>query len=157
MPAAPPASPWTRSISAVRESLLSLHKGLIDLARDNRQAQVGRPIPPGELLQLLTSDATFDWLHPFSQLIVALDELLEREAPPTERDAAAVRLEAECIVDRGGQTFHDAVAQSPIVEAERERLYTAMKELPGAEPAEHEALLSQRGTWVARRRRPNSN
>lgn len=157
MPAAPPASPWNIGISAVRESLLSLHKGLIDLARDNRQAQMGRPIPPGELLQLLTSDASFDWLHPFSRLIVAIDELLEREAPPTDRDAAAVRLEAERIVDRGGQTFHDAVAQSPVVKAERDRLHAAMATLPPADPAEHEALLAQRATWVARRRRPTSN
>jgi hypothetical protein len=157
MSAAPSGSPFARSISAVRESLLRLHKALIDQARDSRQQQIGRPIPPGELLQLLTSDPAFDWLHPFSQLIVAIDELLEREAPPTDRDAAAVRLEAERIVDRGGQTFLDAVARGPIVAAERDRLHAAMRELPGSDPAEHEALLQQRSTWVAKRRRPNAN
>lgn len=136
---------------------MRLHKGLIDLARDGRQQQLGRAIPPGELLQLLTSDPAFDWLHPFSRLIVAIDELLEREAPPDERDAAAVRVESERIVDRGGQKFDDAVTRSSIVAAERDHLRAALGELPRAEPAEHEALLRQRETWVARRRRPTSN
>jgi hypothetical protein len=38
---------------------------------------------PNQFLQLLTSDPWFAWLHPISQLIVAMDEALDEREPLT--------------------------------------------------------------------------
>ena len=157
MSAASTPTPLSENIRSVRESLLTLHKSLIDLVRDERQTLLGRTIAPGELLQLLTSDPAFDWLHPFSQLIVAIDQMLERESPPEEQDGKAVRVESERLLATGGQHFKDALFRSASVTHEQARLEAALGSLPASEASEHDALLQRRAVWIAPRRRPNSN
>lgn len=143
------------TINAARESLLALHKALIDLLKAERQRATGRALPPGELLQLLTTDPEWDWLHPYSQLIVSIDELLESELPPTDDDAAAVRLEIERLIDGREKRHTEAVDRDTNVALEHGRLGASLERLPGAELDEHPALLSRRNSWSeARRRRP---
>ncbi len=141
-------------IEAVREALLALHKSLIELERGDRERTHGRRLSPGELLQLLTGDPSLDWLHPFSRLIVAIDELLEREEPPSERDAAAVRLEVSLLLD--GARYGAAVERAPDVAFEHGRTIEALERLPNAAAEEHEALRALRAGWSGprRRRRP---
>ncbi len=67
----------------LRSPLLNLHKALVDSERVSYEKTVGQIQSPGHFLQLLTHDAWFAWLHPFSQLIVAMDEALEEKAPLT--------------------------------------------------------------------------
>ncbi len=142
------------SIEAVREALLALHKSIIDQLRGEYEFSRQKHISPGELLQLLTSDAAFDWLHPFSLLIVAIDELLEREVPPSNRDAAAVRVEVERLIDgEGAARFTAVVDRSPVVAVEEGRLLAALAALPSSTPEQHAALLELRPTWLGTHRR----
>jgi len=143
-------------INDVREALLALHKALIDMMRDRHERSLGRRVTPGELLQLLTADVAFDWLHPFSRLIVAIDELLEREDPPSDRDAAAVRLEVEALMSAGAERYRDAVDAMPSVAFEHGRTTAALDQLPTAPAEEHAHLRELRSTWSGprRRRRP---
>ena len=70
MDSAPP------DLAAVRQRLIRLHKTLIESERVTYERVQGRVATPGELLQLVIHDSWFVWLHPLSELIVRLDELL---------------------------------------------------------------------------------
>lgn len=144
-------------IASVRETLLVLHKALIDVQRAEHERAHGKRLSPGELLQLLTGDQAFDWLHPFSLLIVAIDELLERQEPPTERDAAAVRVEVERILSSASYTKW--VEKDPNVALEHGRIGAGLARLPAAPPEQHHELLTLRETWRGPpkiRRRPSN-
>ena len=60
-------------LDELRRGLLKLHKALIDSERITYEKTVGAIQSPNHFLQLLTNDPWFAWLHPLSQLIVALD------------------------------------------------------------------------------------
>jgi len=145
------ASSFDASITQVREALLALHKALIDVQRAEHEQAHGKRLTPGELLQLLTGDQAFDWLHPFSQLIVAIDELLERDPPPSDRDAAAVRLEVELILD--GPAYVAAIARDPAIAVAHGRTVAALDHLPPASSDEHAQLRQLRAGWRGTRRR----
>jgi hypothetical protein len=66
-----------------RDSLLGLHKTLIDSERAVYETTVGPINSPHHFFQLLTSDPWFAWLRPVSQLIVAIDEGLDGQEPLT--------------------------------------------------------------------------
>jgi hypothetical protein len=73
----------------VRQTLIELHKGLLDAERQQYEQVHGR-VPPAELLQLLLGDSRFSWLRSISELIVQIDEMSEGERPPTAEQAAEV-------------------------------------------------------------------
>jgi hypothetical protein len=50
----------------------------------------GRITSPYQFLQLLTSDAWFAWLRPVSQLIAAMDEMLDAKEPLTAAGVQAL-------------------------------------------------------------------
>jgi hypothetical protein len=61
----------------LRDALLDLHKALVDSERVSYEKTIGAIQSPNHFLQLLTGDPWFAWLHPLSQLIVAMDEALD--------------------------------------------------------------------------------
>src|SRR5580765_2129967 len=67
----------------LREALLRLHKALVESERVSYEQTFGPITSPNHFLQLLTGDPWFAWLHPLSQLIVAMDEALEEKEPLT--------------------------------------------------------------------------
>lgn len=77
-------------LSATREALLDLHKVLVDSERASYEKTVGQIQSPTHFLQLLTNDAWFAWLQPFSQLIVAMDVALDEKEPLTKASADAL-------------------------------------------------------------------
>ncbi len=78
------------SLSQVRQGLLDLHKALIERERAAYERSHGA-VSPAEMLQLLIRDSAFSWLHPISELIVRVDELIsnanERRRPTPARPA----------------------------------------------------------------------
>ena len=79
-----------QQLQQLRETLLVLHKALVDSERVSYEKAIG-PIPsPHHFLRLLTSDPWFACLHPLSQLIVAMDEVLEEKEPLTVASADAL-------------------------------------------------------------------
>ena len=92
------------SLSQVRQRLLDLHKALIERERAEYEKAHGA-VSAGEMLQLLIRDPTFSWLHPISELIVRVDELIsnanERRRPTPARPAMTrdqVNAEAEILI-----------------------------------------------------------
>jgi len=70
-------------LDEVRVALIHMHKALVDAERVTYQRTVGSIPTPNHFLKLLTDDPWFAWLHPLSQFIVSLDELLEADGPLT--------------------------------------------------------------------------
>lgn len=89
-PISPPDFP--RRLAELRESLLALHKALVDSERVGYEQNIGTIPSANHFLKLLTDDPWFAWLHPLSQLIVAMDEALDAKAktPLTGELAAAL-------------------------------------------------------------------
>lgn len=74
-------------LRAVRHSLLRLHKALLESEREVYERMRGRIETNYKFLELLMHDPWFDWLHRLSELIVQIDERLDAEEPPAEKDA----------------------------------------------------------------------
>jgi len=109
------------SLSATREALLNLHKTVIDSERERYEKAIGAIQSPNHFLQLLTTDPWFAWLHPLSQLIVAMDELLEDKEPLTiaTADALVKQTAALLVAAENAQGFsghyHAALQHDPDV------------------------------------------
>ncbi|HVI24282.1 MAG: hypothetical protein ACJ79O_13465 [Myxococcales bacterium] len=84
-----------RELTALTNSLRKLHLALIEHTRIGYERVHGSVGGPGELLQLLTRAPEFAWLHPLSELMAWIDELLDpkRDPRPQPEEAAAVRNE----------------------------------------------------------------
>jgi hypothetical protein len=70
-------------LSALRETLLTLHKALLDSERTSYELTHGAIASPAAFLQLLINDASFAWLRPVTTLIVQIDEALAAKNPPS--------------------------------------------------------------------------
>lgn len=77
-------------LAELRGALLDLHKALVDSERISYEAAIGAIQSPNHFLQLLTGDPWFAWLHQLSQLIVAMDVLLDGKEPLTNSAAEAL-------------------------------------------------------------------
>jgi hypothetical protein len=92
------------SLTQVRRTLLDLHKALIERERAAYEKGHGA-VTPGQMLQLLIRDSAFSWLHPISELIVRVDELIsnasDRRRPTPSRPAMTpdqISAEAEILL-----------------------------------------------------------
>jgi hypothetical protein len=108
-------------LAQLREALLQLHKALVDSERHGYEQNIGTIPSPGHFLQLLTTDPWFAWLHPVSELIVAIDEALDAKEPLT-RDGAEVLLKqvrSLLVISETGEGFSrhyfEAVQRDPDV------------------------------------------
>ena len=105
----------------LRRALLNLHKVLIDSERVGYERTVGKVQSANRFLQLLTSDPWFAWLHPLSQLIVAMDEALDgREQLTVAAVDSLVRQSDRLIVpvENGegfGRHYFEALQRDPDV------------------------------------------
>jgi hypothetical protein len=121
-------------LTQLREALLHLHKALVDSERIGYEQNIGTIPSAGHFLRLLTDDPWFAWLHPISELIVAMDEALDEKSktPLTaELSTALMKQTAALLVaSETGEGFarhyFDALQRDPEVvmaHAEAARLF----------------------------------
>jgi hypothetical protein len=91
-------NPSQERITALRNGLLRLHKGLLDSERASYERDVERITSTGQYLNLVLHDPWFGWLHELSQFIVVIDETLDLEEPATPADAARLVAQARELV-----------------------------------------------------------
>ena len=83
-----------KKLGATRNSLLALHKILLEVERVRYERTNGRITDMFQLLNLTINDPAFAWLRPLSALIVQIDEKLdEKENPMTSAQASVLRRE----------------------------------------------------------------
>ncbi len=87
-------------LNALRRVLLNLHKALLDAERVRYEKGHGR-VTTGRLLQLAIGDPQFAWLHPLSELVVRIDELIDAEEDPTEAEVKALAAHARTLLTPG--------------------------------------------------------
>ena len=74
-------------LAELRETLLTLHKALLDSERTAYEIVHGPVSSPGAFLQLVINDNWFSWLRPVTTLLVQIDEALAAKKPPaTEQE-----------------------------------------------------------------------
>lgn len=77
MPASiPPNAPHLKPLT---ESLRDLHRHLVDIVKEEYEQETGSKVDAAQLLQLLTKDQRFDWLHELSEFMVVVDELIDQD------------------------------------------------------------------------------
>ena len=77
-----------RSLAA---ALRELHRTLVERARRDYERERFVALSPGELLQLLTADAAFEWLRPLSELMVDIDAIEDLSPSSMAEMAVPVR------------------------------------------------------------------
>jgi hypothetical protein len=92
-----PPDPAREHLREVRRSLYRLHKALVDAARAEYEAGVG-PVSPGQFLQALLHEPDFEWLRPYSALLVRIDEALAAREPLARGQAQAFVAEVAALV-----------------------------------------------------------
>jgi hypothetical protein len=109
-----------KQLVAIRNTLLPLHKVLLETERVRYERSNGRVGDMFQLLNLTIHDPAFAWLRPLSALIVEIDERLDdKEKPLTSAEAAAFRKEVRELLTPsqvGGdfqRNYHWALQESP--------------------------------------------
>ena len=102
----------------LRKGLLHLHKTLLDWERAAYERIHGRA-SASELLRVIVEDPQFAWLRPISELIVRIDETVDKEAEDTPADVTALVARARAVVaaDEAGppnaQRYYVALQEHP--------------------------------------------
>ena len=117
------ATPAERSqLSTIRNSLLALHKLLLEVERVRYERANGRITDMFQLLNLTINDPAFAWLRPLSALIVQIDERMDdKENPMTSAQVAAMRAEVRELLTPSQvgndfqRNYHWALQESPDV------------------------------------------
>ena len=73
------SDPDLQRLRDLRQSLLRLHKTLLESERVAFERFRGRVASSGKFLQLVITDPWFAWLHPLSHLVVQMDEALDAD------------------------------------------------------------------------------
>jgi hypothetical protein len=108
-------------LQPLRDALLALHKALVDSERVSYEQTIGTIPSPNHFLQLLTSHPWFAWLHPLSQLIVAMDEALDEKEPLTMANVDALVHQTRLLLvasesgDGFSKHYFDALQREPDV------------------------------------------
>lgn len=80
----PPSGASARErLQSVRESILALHKSLLESERTAYEITHAPIASPAAFLNLLIHDPAFAWLQPMTTLIVQIDEALAAKRPPS--------------------------------------------------------------------------
>jgi hypothetical protein len=96
-----------QGLAELREALLRLHKALMEFERIGYEKTFGKIASPYQFLQLLTNDPWFAWLRPVSQLVAAMDEMLEAKEPLTVAGVKSLADQAKALLvaKTGGHEF----------------------------------------------------
>ena len=108
-------------LTELRNSLLALHKTLLDSERAVYERDIARIASANELLKLVLYDPWFAWLHELSEFLVQIDEAMDAEQPPTAADAGRFFAQASELLtpaENGqgfGKRYFEALQRDPDV------------------------------------------
>jgi hypothetical protein len=114
-------TPLRQALTHVRQGLLGLHKALIVAEQLTFERIYGRVDSTGQLLQLVMNDPWFTWLHPLSNMVVRIDEIMEDEAELSAGDVAVIMTEIRALIrpsesgDGFERAYYEALQRAPDV------------------------------------------
>jgi hypothetical protein len=113
--------PLRKQLLDMRGSLLSLHKALILAEQVTYERIHGRVASTSQLLQLVLNDPWFTWLHPLSQLVIRIDELLDDKSELLHVEMEHFLMEARALIrpseegDGFERSYYEALQREPDV------------------------------------------
>ncbi|MDQ2713246.1 MAG: hypothetical protein M3Y24_13625 [Acidobacteriota bacterium] len=124
-----------QKLQLVRNTVLALHKALLDSERTAHELVHGSIASPTAFLQLLINDPRFAWLQPMTNLIVLIDETLAARKPPAEAPAfAQLALVTRALLSPSTDPENDfwkrysaAIARDPVVSVLHEQVQQELK------------------------------
>ena len=126
-------------LQQVRDTLIKLHKTLVESETATYEKTFGKIPSPNHLLKLLTNDPWFAWLHPLSLLIVSMDEALDEKEPLTAGKVNALVKESSALLvasetsEGFARHYFDALQRDPDVvfaHADASKLLSPRKSAP---------------------------
>jgi len=114
-------NPLRQTLTDVRHGLLGLHKALIVAEQLTFERIYGRVDSTGQLLQLVMNDPWFTWLHPLSNVVVRIDEMLDEECNLSTEDVAQILTEVRGMIrpselgDGFERSYYEALQRAPDV------------------------------------------
>lgn len=136
----PGDSPAREKLITLRNTLLRLHKALLDMERREYEREHGK-VNAGELFRLVIDHQQFAWLHNISEFVVRVDETLSGEEPVKPPDAATAMNLARKMFSpsESGDSFQkkyfDAIQRDPSIVMEHAQLARLFNAEPEAPPA----------------------
>ncbi len=128
LPLAPP-NPAREKLQQVRETLLVLHKALLDSEKTAYEIVHGPIASPAAFLQLLINDDRFSWLRPVTTLLVQIDETLAAKKPPaSDKDFTRLLDDTRALLSPSRETngfwkrYSGAVDRDPAVALHHENI-----------------------------------
>lgn len=115
------SDPRRQILLDIRRGLLGLHKALIVAEQVTYERINGRVDSTGKLLQLVLNDPWFTWLHPLSQMVVRIDELLEDDDDVTDVEVEHFLAEVRALIrpseegDGFERSYYEALQREPDV------------------------------------------
>lgn len=134
--------PARQRLGDLRRALLHLHKTLLEWERAAYEKVHGR-VTGHELLHVTLTDPQFVWLRPLSELIVRIDELLDRDAPDAPLDPAAVIVQARILVaphesgNQYAQRYFMALQESPDAVLAHRAVADVLRDVPSPPARPH--------------------
>jgi len=113
--------PLRKRLLDIRGGFLGLHKALILAEQVTYERINGRVASTSQLLQLVLNDPWFTWLHPLSQLVIRIDELLDDESELSLVEVEHFLIEARGLIrpseegDGFGRSYYEALQREPDV------------------------------------------
>ncbi|HXV69367.1 MAG TPA: hypothetical protein VD738_10630 [Nitrospira sp.] len=115
------SNPLRQTLMDIRHGLLGLHKALIVAEQLTFERIYGRVDSTGQLLQLVMNDPWFTWLHPLSNMVVRIDELLDGDEELAVEDVAVLLTEVRALIrpselgDGYERSYYEALQRAPDV------------------------------------------
>ena len=125
-------------LTEIRHALVHLHKSLVDYDRVRYEKTVGAIQSPNHFLELLMRDPWFAWLHPLSNLVVRIDQMLEGEAEANLAEAYGLLREAQALLrpseqgDGFERSYYEALQRMPDVVLAHAQVKQVLKTVPAA-------------------------
>lgn len=120
-------TPARQKLVALRETLLRIHKSLLEMERRGYEKEHGS-VNAGELFRLVVDDPQFAWLHNISEFVVRIDESLASEEGVTDKESrVAISLARKIFApsatgDGFQKKYFDAIQNDPAVVMEHAQL-----------------------------------
>jgi hypothetical protein len=93
-------------LKEIRNEMLSLHKTLLGIEKENYESEFGKTTP-NTLLQLLFDNERFAWLRTISTLIVEIDEMYADKKGIDEALKKELLVQVKLLFDLNSDNFLD--------------------------------------------------
>jgi hypothetical protein len=131
-------------LRTVRPLLLQLHKALMEAARLSYESNYGPILSKGDYFRLVIDNEWFQWLRPFSQFIVRIDERLAAKKPSEAENAEGLILGTKKLLSPASEgatpehPYYQLMQQHPEIAMIHAQIIRLLDSVDSLKPSAHE-------------------